>query len=78
MCKCAEGVSSTTVLGHPSESLPQAPKFWYPTRSVVLDFQPLSTLKQKSRNRVDIEDDMRLVLPNMPPRISRLVAQMQA
>jgi len=34
--------------------------------SVKLDFQPLFTLKQKSRNRLDVENDLRLVLIDTP------------
>jgi len=44
----------------------------------MLDFQPLSTLKQKSRNRLAVENDMRLVLTNIHPSVSRLCTQMQA
>jgi len=44
----------------------------------MLDFQPLSTLKQKSRNRLDVDNDMRLVVTNIHPSVSRLVSQMQA
>jgi len=67
MCKCADGRSSTTVFGHTSESFPLAPKFYYPPLSVMLAFLTLSTLKQKSRNRQDVENGMRLVLTNTPP-----------
>jgi len=77
-CKCIEGGPSTIVLGHLSESLPQAPKFQFPSLSVKLEFQPLSTIKQKPRNRLDVENDIRLVLTNTPPKMSGLVAQIQA
>ena len=73
MCKCAEGGSSTSVLRHLSESLPQAPKFYYPPLSVRLDFQPLSILKQKSWNGLDVDSDMRSVLTKTSPRILRLL-----
>jgi len=43
------------------------PKFYYLPLPVMLDFQPLSTLKQKPRNRLDVENGMRLVLTNMSP-----------
>ena len=75
ICKWVMRGSSTTVLGNLSTSLPQAPVF-------EAGFQPLSTfditVKQKSKDRRDVENDMRLVLTNTPPRISRLVAQLQA
>jgi len=44
----------------------------------MLGFQPLSTLKQKSRNRLDVTNDIRLIHTNTLSRVSRLVAQMQA
>uniref|UniRef100_UPI00358FBA27 zinc finger BED domain-containing protein 5-like n=1 Tax=Myxine glutinosa TaxID=7769 RepID=UPI00358FBA27 len=51
-----------------------------PFASTYLCEAGLSTLvhiKTKTRNRLDVEDDMRLALPNTPPRIPRLAAQMQ-
>jgi len=35
------------------------------------------TIKQKSKNRLDVENNMGLVITNTPPRILSLVAQMQ-
>jgi len=56
--------------GDLSTSLPQAPV-------CEAGFQPLSTfditVKQKSKNKLDVENDMRLVLTNSP-----IVAQLQA
>ena len=46
--------------------------------SVMLGFQPLSALKQKSRNRLDVKNDIGLIHTNTLTTISRLVAQMQA
>jgi len=66
------------VLEHLSESLLRTSNFQYPPMSVRLDSQPLSTLKQKSRNRPVFQNDVRLVFTNTPLKISRLVAQMQA
>uniref|UniRef100_UPI00358E95EF SCAN domain-containing protein 3-like n=1 Tax=Myxine glutinosa TaxID=7769 RepID=UPI00358E95EF len=40
-------------------------------------FSTLVHIKTKTRNRLDVEDDMRLALTNTPPRIPRLAAQMQ-
>lgn len=40
-------------------------------------FSTLVHIKTKNRNRLDIEDDMRLALTNTQPRIPRLAAQMQ-
>ena len=40
-------------------------------------FSPLLQIKTKARNRLDVLDDMRLVLTQTKPRISKLVKQMQ-
>ncbi|XP_042241735.1 zinc finger BED domain-containing protein 5-like [Homarus americanus] len=40
-------------------------------------FSTLVHIKSKTRNRLDVKDEMRLVLTNTPPRIQRLAAQMQ-
>jgi len=76
MCKCAKEGPSATVLGHLPDSLPQAPN--YPLLSVRLNFQPLSTLKQNSRNKLDVANDTRSILTNTPPTSSGIVAQIQA
>jgi len=39
---------------------------------------PLKLLKQNSRNRQDVDNDMRFVLTSTSLRISRVVAQIQA
>jgi zinc finger BED domain-containing protein 5/7/8/9 len=41
-------------------------------------FSTLLQIKTKSRNRLDVQDDMRLALSNTQPRISKLVKQIQA
>ena len=41
-------------------------------------FSTLLHIKTKARNRLYVEDDMRLALANTQPRILKLVAQMQA
>ena len=40
-------------------------------------FSTIVNIKTKTRNRLDVEDDMRLALTNARPRISKLDAQMQ-
>lgn len=40
-------------------------------------FSTLLHIKTKARNRLNVEDDMRLALTNTEPRIMKLVAQMQ-
>ena len=41
-------------------------------------FSTLVQLKTKARNKLDVADDMRLALSKTSPRISRLVAELQA
>jgi hypothetical protein len=41
-------------------------------------FSTLLQIKTKARNRLDVQDDMRLALTNTQPRIAKLVTQMQA
>lgn len=41
-------------------------------------FSTLLHIKTKARNRLNVEDDMRLALTNTQPRILKLVTQMQA
>ena len=40
-------------------------------------FSSLLQIKNKARNKVDVENDMRLALSKKPPRIARLVARKQ-
>jgi hypothetical protein len=41
-------------------------------------FSNLLQIKTKARNRLDVQDDMRLALTNTQSRITKLVTQMQA
>jgi hypothetical protein len=41
-------------------------------------FSNLLQIKTKARNRLDVQDDIRLALTNTQPRITKLVTQMQA
>jgi hypothetical protein len=41
-------------------------------------FSTLLQINTKARNRLDVQDDMRLALTNTQPRIAKLVTQMQA
>ena len=40
-------------------------------------FSTLLQIKTKARNRLDVQDDMRLALTQTKPRISKLLRQMQ-
>jgi len=63
----------------PFWELASGPEILISTSVCEAGFSALSTLKQTSRNRLlNVENDMSLALTNTFPRISNLVAKMQA
>lgn len=69
----------TMYRSYPAVSL-QALKILVPFASTYLcesGFSCLLQIKTKARNRLNVEDDMRLALSDTQPRITKLVSQMQ-
>src|SRR6218665_1839450 len=73
-CAIYQSYPNVTMLAY-RVLFPFASKFHIPLREWIIT---LLHIKTKTRNRLNVEDEMRLPLANAQPRILKVVAKMQA